>query len=109
MSSLIALVIGLLFGLAVYAIRQGNLIRVVIGLGIMSNAVNLMLLTVGFRGDAAPIIGLPGTLTDPLVQALVLTAIVIGFGVTSFALVLSYSLSRAEGSTEVEDFRKLKG
>ncbi|MFQ5837458.1 MAG: sodium:proton antiporter [Thermoplasmata archaeon] len=107
--SFLALVIGLLFGIAVYAIRHGNAIRIVIGLGILSNAVNLMLIAVGFKGETAPILGLAGSPSDPLVQALILTAIVIGFGVTSFALVLSYALIREEGSTEADDFRRLKG
>lgn len=107
--SLMALAIGILFGIAVYAIRHGNTIRIVVGLGILSNAVNLMLILVGFKGVAAPILGLPGPFADPLVQALVLTAIVIGFGVTSFALVLSYVLITEEGTTEADDFRRLRG
>lgn len=107
--SFLALVIGLLFGIGVYAIRHGNTIRIVIGLGILSNAANLMLIAVGFPGDAAPILSLGGTHADPLVQALILTAIVIGFGVTSFALVLSYALIREEGTTEADAFRRLKG
>jgi multicomponent Na+:H+ antiporter subunit C len=107
--SLLALVVGVLFGIAVYAIRHGNAIRIVVGLGILSNAVNLMLILVGFKGEAAPIIGLSGSMADPLVQALVLTAIVIGFGVTAFALVLSYVLITEEGTTEADDFRRLRG
>lgn len=101
--------VGLLFGLAVYAIRHGNTVRVVIGLGILANAANLLLIAVGFPGDVAPILGLPGTAADPLVQALILTAIVIGFGVTAFALVLSYVLIREEESTEMDAFRRLRG
>ncbi len=107
--SFLALVIGLMFGVAVYAIRHGNTIRMVIGLGILSNAANLLLIAVGFPGDVAPIIGLAGRPADPLVQALILTAIVIGFGVTAFALVLSYTLIREEGSTEADDYRRLRG
>lgn len=109
MVNLMALVIGLLFGIAVWAIRHGNAIRVVVGLGILSNAVNLMLIAVGFPGTVAPILGLPGTPADPLVQALILTAIVIGFGVMSFALVLSYALIQEEQSTEADSYRRLRG
>ncbi len=109
MVSLMALVIGLLFGIAVWAIRHGNALRMVIGLGILSNAVNLMLIAVGFKGDVAPIIGLEGAPADPLVQALILTAIVIGFGVTAFALVLSYALIKEEENTEADAFRRLRG
>ncbi len=109
MVSLFALVIGILFGVAVWAIRHGNAIRIVIGLGIMSNAVNLMLIAVGFKGQVAPFLGVEGTPADPLVQALILTAIVIGFGVTAFALVLSYALIKEEESTEAETYRRLQG
>ncbi|MEE9236446.1 MAG: sodium:proton antiporter [Thermoplasmata archaeon] len=109
MVSFLALVIGILFGVAVWAIRHGNTLRIVIGLSILSNAVNLMLIAVGFKGEVAPIIGLEGAPADPLVQALILTAIVIGFGVTAFALVLSYALIKEEGSTEVDAFRRLRG
>jgi multicomponent Na+:H+ antiporter subunit C len=108
-ASIFAVVIGILFGLAVYALRDRNAVRVVVGLGILSNAVNLMLIAVGFPGTSAPIIGLGDRPADPLVQALILTAIVIGFGVTSFALVLSYMLIQEENSTDVETFRRLRG
>ncbi|MEM1943945.1 MAG: sodium:proton antiporter [Candidatus Caldarchaeum sp.] len=109
MNDLLALVIGVLFGLGVYCVRQHNVVKLVIGLGILSNAVNLTIVSLGFRGESAPIIGLPEPYTDPLVQALTLTAIVIGFGVTSFALVLGYSLVRSENSVDVEEYRKLRG
>lgn len=109
MVSLLALVVGLLFGVAVYALRHGHAVRVVIGLGILANAVNLLILSVGFQGEVAPFLGVEGAPADPLVQALILTAIVIGFGVMAFALVLSYVLVREEESTSVEDFRRLKG
>ncbi len=109
MVSLLALVIAVLFAVAAYAIRHGNTIRLVIGLSILANAVNLLIISVGFQGDVAPFIGTAGTPADPLVQALVLTAIVIGLGVTAFALGLAYVLIREEESTEVEDLRELKG
>ncbi len=107
--SFLALIIGLLFGIGVYAIRHGNAVRIVIGLGILSNAANLMLIAVAFPGDVAPIVGLAGRPADPLVQALILTAIVIGFGVTAFALVLSLALIKEEESTEADSFRRLRG
>jgi multisubunit Na+/H+ antiporter MnhC subunit len=107
--SLLALVIAVLFAVAAYAIRHGNAIRVVIGLSILANAVNLLIISVGFQGEVAPFLGAGGTPADPLVQALILTAIVIGLGVTAFALGLAYVLIREEESTEVEDFRRLQG
>ncbi|MFQ5552592.1 MAG: sodium:proton antiporter [Thermoplasmata archaeon] len=109
MVSLLALAIAALFAVAAYAIRHGNTIRVVIGLSILANAVNLLIISVGFKGNVAPFIGEAGTPADPLVQALILTAIVIGLGVTAFALGLAYVLIREEESTELEDYRRLQG
>ncbi|MDX1534189.1 MAG: sodium:proton antiporter [Thermoplasmata archaeon] len=109
MVSLLALVIAALFAVAAYAIRHGNTVRLVIGLAILANAVNLLIIAVGFQGEVAPFIGAGGSPADPLVQALILTAIVIGLGVTAFALGLAYVLIREEESTEVDEFRRLKG
>lgn len=95
--------------MAVYALRHGNAVRVVVGVGVLANAVNLLLVSSGFRGEEAPFLDGAASVADPLVQALVLTAIVIGFGVTSFALVLSYVLIREEDSTEVDEYRRLRG
>lgn len=75
----------------------------------LANAVNLLILVVGFPGTVAPFLGAEGNPADPLVQALILTAIVIGFGVTAFALALAYVLIREEETTNVDEFRRLQG
>jgi len=91
-----ALVVGLLFSAALFLILSGVLVRFVFGFTLMGNAVNLLLFTAG-RLDPVdpPLIGIEQTLltapaANALPQALILTAIVIGFAMTVFLLVLLY-------------------
>ncbi len=94
MEALLALTIGILFAAAVYMLLRRSIVKLVIGLMLLSNAANLLVFVVaGLRRGAPPLVpeGLsapPGPVADPLPQALVLTAIVISFGVLSFAVVL---------------------
>ncbi|MDY7081892.1 MAG: NADH-quinone oxidoreductase subunit K, partial [Halobacteria archaeon] len=100
------LTVGVLFASGTYLVLQRDIVRVVWGIILMSQAANVYLVTMGGLRGIAPIVGGEeagagagtGTYTDPLVQALVLTAIVIGFGVTAFSLVLVYRLYEEHGS-----------
>ncbi|MCZ7627834.1 MAG: NADH-quinone oxidoreductase subunit K [Microthrixaceae bacterium] len=76
---------------------------IILGLGMLGNAVNLLILTSGSRPGSAPIVGRDGSFTDPVPQALVLTAIVITFGVLSFLLAMAYRGWTIDGNDEVED------
>ena len=90
-----ALLVGLLFGCATWLILTRNFVRVLFGFIVLSNAANLLVLSMSGRpdGKAAPIITKAATpMVDPLPQALILTAIVIGFGVTAFLVTLLYRL-----------------
>lgn len=91
MSVLLAATAASLCGIGTYMVLQRKLSRVIIGIGLLSHGANLLLLTSGKRGTA-PLIGSgdPGGFADPLPQALVLTAIVISFGVTALLLALAY-------------------
>lgn len=91
MEALMATAIGLLVTAGVYLILRPRTFSVIFGLTLLSYAVNLYLLATGrVRATAAPILrdGVTGY-ADPLPQALVLTAIVIGFGMTAFLVVLA--------------------
>lgn len=103
----LAIVLGVLFGTGTFLILRRDLVRVVWGVTIISQSANVYLITMGEIGGSVPIIGHgvdnPGTVTDPLVQALVLTAIVIGFGTTAFALVLSYRVYQEHGTLNLEE------
>lgn len=102
-----AVVIGILFTAATYLMLSKSLIRVIIGTGLLSHGAHLLLLTMGgLKKGAAPIL-VEGTKTyvDPLPQALILTAIVISFGVTSFILVLAYRSYQELGTDNMDKLR----
>ena len=98
-----ALLIGVLAGTGTYLVMHRTLTRIVLGLGLLGNAINLLILTAGDGPGEPPIIGRDGDFTDPVPQALVLTAIVIGFGVVSFLLAMAYRAWTIDGNDEVED------
>jgi multicomponent Na+:H+ antiporter subunit C len=95
----LALAIGLLFGGGVYSILRPNLIRMVIGFGLISNAVNLLMIACGgftLQGTA-PFVSDPDLvagLMDPLPPDIVLTAIVISFAVGALFLTICYVVYR---------------
>ena len=109
MQLLLALLAGVLFAAGVYLVLRRNLLRMVFGLVLLSNAVNLLVLSMGRvirvgpplipYGAEAPV----AAYANPLPQALVLTAIVIGFGLVSFALVLVYRSFVTLGSVEADE------
>lgn len=105
MTVLVALMAGVLFATGTYLLLQRLLSRIVVGLGLIAHAANLILLGSGGRPGAAPILDGrdPAAYSDPLEQALVLTAIVITFGVTAFLLALAFRSWESSGSDEVED------
>jgi multicomponent Na+:H+ antiporter subunit C len=95
----LALAVGLLFAGGVYSILRPNLIRMVIGFGLLSNAVNLLMIACGgfSAGSAAPFVTdaeRVAGLMDPLPPDIVLTAIVINFGVSALFLTVCYVVYR---------------
>jgi multicomponent Na+:H+ antiporter subunit C len=94
----------ILFSLGTYLLLQRKLSRIIIGLGLLTHGANLLLITAGSRGDP-PIIGSgkEADFADPLPQALVLTAIVITFGVTMLLLALAYRSWLLTRDDEVQD------
>ncbi len=103
MSIVQAALIAVLAGTGTYLVMHRTLTRIILGLGLLGNAIYLLILTSGDSPGEAPIIGREGAFTDPLPQALVLTAIVIGFGVISFLLAMAYRAWTIDGNDEVED------
>lgn len=96
----LALALGVLFSVGTFLILRRDVVQVVWGVAIVGQTANAYLVTMGGFAGLAPVGG--GT-TDPLVQALVLTAIVIGFGTTALALVLTYRVYEEHGTIDVED------
>jgi multicomponent Na+:H+ antiporter subunit C len=99
------------------AMVKKSLLKIVIGLSIIDSGLNLLIVAIGYyKGGTAPIFS-PGFLenfksvskmTDPVPQALVLTAIVIGFGVTAVALALVIRLYRHHGTLNIDEIKNLK-
>ncbi|HEU4842586.1 MAG TPA: NADH-quinone oxidoreductase subunit K, partial [Ilumatobacteraceae bacterium] len=104
MSVLMAFTAAALFGIGTYLVLQRKLSRLIIGIGLIGHGANLVFLTTTRRGQA-PLIGSgdPADFADPMPQALVLTAIVISFGVTALLLALAYRSWLLTRDDEVQD------
>ena len=104
MEALIAGVIGLLTACGVYLLLQSRTLAVALGLALLSYAVNLFLLAMGRLAlHRPPILELGQTdYVDPVPQALVLTAIVIGFAMTAFLVALALRARYETGSDQVD-------
>ncbi len=100
----LAATIGVLFSLGTYLVLQRNLTRIITGLALLSHGANLLLLAAGGKAGEPPVVGGDAAdFSDPLPQAMVLTAIVISFGVTVFLLALAYRSWTVNRSDDVED------
>lgn len=108
MESIIALAIGVLTASGLWLLFRPRTFQVVLGLALLSYAVNLFIIASGrLRLDAPPIIGKSGTpdpalFADPLPQALVLTAIVISFATTALLLVVLLASRGLTGTDHVD-------
>ncbi len=111
------IMIGALTSAGVYLLLERNLTRMLLGLLLIGNAVNLLILTVGGSAGNPPIRGRTSdgqsTTADPLAQGMILTAIVISMGIAAFVLALayrSYQLTTAEDvETDPETVRVAEG
>jgi len=100
-----------LIALGLYiVIAKKNLIKIIIGLDMMDTGVNLLLISIGYvKGGTAPIEnGNYPLYVDPIPQALVLTAIVIGVSVMALALSIVIGLYRNTGTIEIDEIRRLR-
>jgi len=106
-----AFVIGGLYAAAIYMMLRRSIVKLVIGLVLLSNAANLLIFTAaGLTRGAPPLINAgdvlpPGLSADPLAQALILTAIVIGFGVLAFAVVLIHRAFEVVGADDMDQMK----
>jgi multicomponent Na+:H+ antiporter subunit C len=111
MEAALAAIVGLFFAAAIYLMLSKHIIRMLLGVALFGNAVNLLIFTAGrVASKVAPIIpeGLPvapGPTANPLPQALILTAIVISFSFFAFLLVLAYRAYQDLGSDDTDGMR----
>jgi multicomponent Na+:H+ antiporter subunit C len=106
----LALVVGVLYATGVYMMLRRSVVKLLIGIALLSHAANLLVFSAaGVERGRPPIVdvaaGPPAPVADPLPQALVLTAIVIAFGVLAFAIAL---LHRAHQETGTDDVDRLE-
>ena len=94
-----------MIGCAVYLILERSLTRVLVGLVMLGNGVNVLFLISSGPAGRAPIVGDtdPAAMSDPLPQALVLTAIVISLGTSAFVLAMAYRSWQLTGHDDVQD------
>lgn len=103
MEGIYAFCVGLMTACGIFLTLRGRTFSVVVGLTLLSYAVNLFLFASGrLRLDAAAVLGQSESYGDPLPQALVLTAIVIGFAMTAFAVILAMRARADLGNDHVD-------
>lgn len=111
MDALAPLLIGCLFAAGIYSILRRSLIKILIGFSLIGHAANLLVFSAGGLGRAAPPVISPEArlppagFADPLPQAMVLTAIVIGLGLTGFLTALVVRANREAESEDPDDLR----
>lgn len=111
METILAILIGFMYAAGIYLVLRRSLVKLIVGLIVLGNGSNLLIFLLGgiTRGNP-PVIGenetmLSGLYADPLPQALILTAIVISFGLQAFAMVL---LQREYVQGGIEDLDSIK-
>lgn len=111
METLLVIVVGAFFTVSIYLMLSKHLVRILIGVVILGNAVNLLIFTSGRLTVANPPIIPPGETTlamtsaNPLPQALILTAIVISFSIFAFLLVLAFRAYQDLDTDDVDEMR----
>jgi multicomponent Na+:H+ antiporter subunit C len=109
MEVMLSLLVGILFGTAVYTMLRRSIVRLAIGVSLLGHAANLLIFTVSGVSRVGPPIVEPDRgaplvgAADPVPQALILTAIVISFGVLAFLLVLIQRVYQAVGSDDSDE------
>lgn len=112
MQTLLPFVIGALYAMGLYMMLRRSMVKLIIGLALLGHAANLLIFVAasgrGLVRGGPPIIAegeqyIRGPLADPVPQALILTAIVIGFGVLAFALVLFHRTYYSVGMDDLDE------
>ncbi len=111
MQLVFAILIGMLYAGAVYMMLRRSIVKLIIGLALFGHATNLLIFAVArlvrynppivLKGETIPI----EPFADPVPQALVLTAIVIGFGVQAFSIVLIKRVYQSVGTDDLDEIR----
>lgn len=103
MSLVLVVLVGVLFATGTHMILQRSMTRIILGVGVLANGVNLLILSAGSRQGDPPLVGGGDSPADPVPQALILTAIVIGFALTAYLIALAWRMWGIDGNDIVED------
>ena len=108
MELVLAVVAGVLYATGLYMMLRRRLAQIIIGLGLLANGSNILIFTAaGLTRGNPPIIAAdgatPAPFADPVPQSLILTAIVIGFGVLAFSLVLAHRVHASANSDDIDE------
>lgn len=111
MEILLAILVGILYTAGVYMLLRRSIVKFIIGIIFLSNATNLLVflasgITSGKPAFINPEVVDNPLLADPLPQALILTAIVIGFGIIVFTLALKYKFFELTGTDDLDQLKK---
>lgn len=107
METLMSVIVGIIFAIGVYLVLSKSLLRIILGISVLAHGANLLIITMGgLKKGRVPILREEAAAyTDPLPQALILTAIVINFAITAFLLVLAYRAYQTTGLDDMDDLR----
>ena len=111
MEIVLAILVGVLYTAGVYMMLRRSILKFIIGLIFLSNATNLLVfisagLTAGQPAFVDGETGIANNLSDPLPQALVLTAIVIGFGIVVYTMALKYKFFETTGTDDLDQLKQ---
>jgi multicomponent Na+:H+ antiporter subunit C len=110
METVLAFVIGALYSAGLFMMLRRSVVRLIIGISLLGHAANLLIFTIAGLTRARPPlvtggINSPAGVADPLPQALILTAIVIGFAVQAFAVVLIHRVIQTVGTDDLDQMK----
>jgi multicomponent Na+:H+ antiporter subunit C len=111
MELVLAIVIGVLYAAGLYLMLRRSIVKLLLGIALLSQGAHLLIFTSSGLTKGIPPFIMPGSETlgevyaDPLPQALILTAIVIGFGVLAFTVVLVQQAHRAVGTDDLDEMK----
>ena len=103
-----AVIVSVVFASGTFLLLQRDLLRVVVGIVLVSNSATLFIIASGLTMGEPPIYPLGGSVSDPLVQAMALTALVIGFGVAALLLAMVYRLYVSHRTVDLEEIGQVE-
>lgn len=110
MEMLLAILIGTLYSSGIYMLLRRSMVKMIIGLILLGNGVNLLIFLLGgITKGKPPLLSSGESFADPIPQALILTAIVISFGLQAFAIILIQRVYEILGTDDLDMIQEMEG